>query len=619
MSSFDAVVDAATGDAATGDVDVADLRQLALRTKGAESRAADEVAKAVLRGRYRYNPGLGWFEWDGRRWDGDETVSERVSEVTRQFMDQVERDYEAKAAESSMAAAAVVTEIKARLPESALSDSKGKPVPSSRLVPDYGTDTEQETYKKGVQDGGAAKTQADIWLNLLAAGKVAAVTRLCQGMDGILTRSSEFDSHPDLLNCRNCVVDLRDKSTRPHDPDLLITHLAGGDYDPTVVSETWNRALDAVHPDVAEWFQMRMGQAATGYTPDDDALILGDGSGENGKTAVTIGIRRALGSYGKLISHRVLIAQPGQHPTELMDLRGLRFALLEETPEEGRLNTHQLKMTIGTPQITARRMRRDDITFDTTHTLMVNTNHRPIVSTTDHGTWRRLKAMPWPYTFRKPGEPCAGPDDKPGDPTIKPRLETEPDVPTAVLTWLVDGAATWYAQNRISGPDPEMVRDATSEWRRTSDVGLRFAAEHLTPDPKCYITAATLRSAFNMYLESQGKHPWTATTLNERFPASLAAAGIPISASPRKTTTITAELTESNPEPPDGIPLKEVTSLHGRRGGAPPAESRPARVWAGVRFKTLAEMAEDGDGSEGAGAGSTEAKGDDAEQHHAAR
>ncbi|MCA1676982.1 MAG: hypothetical protein LC799_34000, partial [Actinobacteria bacterium] len=234
-----------TIEAATGDADVADLRKLDWKTKGAESRAADEVAKAVLLGRYRYNPGLGWFEWDRRRWDGDETVSERVSEATRQFMDQVEWDYEAKAAESSTAAAAVVTGIKARLSESALVDSKGRPVPSPRLVADHGTDIEKKAYKKGVQDGDAAKTQADIWLNLLAAGKVAAVTRLCQGMDGILTRSSEFDSHPDLLNCRNCVVDLRDKTTRPHDPDLLITHLAGGDYDPTVTSETWNRARAA--------------------------------------------------------------------------------------------------------------------------------------------------------------------------------------------------------------------------------------------------------------------------------------------------------------------------------------------------------------------------------------
>jgi putative DNA primase/helicase len=83
---------------------------------------------------------------------------------------------------------------------------------------------------------------------------------------------------------------------------------------------------------------------------------------------------RALGTYGRPISHRVLLAQPGQHTTELTDLRGLRLAVLEETPEEGRLDTHQLKATIGTPQITARRIRKDDITFDTSHSLCLNTN-----------------------------------------------------------------------------------------------------------------------------------------------------------------------------------------------------------------------------------------------------
>jgi len=208
-----------------------------------------------------------------------------------------------------------------------------------------------------------------------------------------------------------------------------------------------------------------------------------------------------------------------------------------------------------------------------------------------------------------------------------------------VLTWLVDGAATWYAQNRISGPDPDMVRDATSEWRRTSDVGLRFAEEHLKADPNRYITASTLRAEFNAYLGSQGKHPWTATTINERFPASLAAAGIAITASPRKPARIPVANTESHPEPPppDGIYLKEVkvkeaeeakevTSLDGRRDGAPPpAESRLARVWAGVRFKTPAEIAAaaaadggTGEVNQEADAGSTEAAGD-AEQHHAAR
>jgi hypothetical protein len=172
------------------------------------------VAEATLRGRFRYNPGLGWLEWDGRRWNNDETVGERVSEAIRLFMDGVEREYRAEAAEGSAAAAAVFAQLKTRLPESALLDRDGKSIPVGTLVAKHATQDEKTAYEAALGDGNEATTQADIWLNLLAAARIAAVTRICQGMDGVLTRSAAFDAHPDLLNCRNCVVDLRDKSTR---------------------------------------------------------------------------------------------------------------------------------------------------------------------------------------------------------------------------------------------------------------------------------------------------------------------------------------------------------------------------------------------------------------------
>ena len=220
MSSFDAVVSAIPA----AEDDTRTALDVLSRKKGAESRAADEVAEATLRCRYRYNPGLGWLEWDGRRWNNDETVGERVSEAIRHYMDSVERDYRAKAAEGSVAAAAVFAQIKTRLPESALLDRDGKSIPPANLVGKHATQDEKTAYEAALGDGNEATTQADIWLNLLIAARIAAVTWICRGMDGILTRSAAFDAHPDLLNCRNCVVDLRDKSTQPHDPDLLITH-----------------------------------------------------------------------------------------------------------------------------------------------------------------------------------------------------------------------------------------------------------------------------------------------------------------------------------------------------------------------------------------------------------
>jgi len=51
---------------------------------------------------------------------------------------------------------------------------------------------------------------------------------------------------------------------------------------------------------------------------------------------------------------QAIMAQPGDHSTELMTLRGARFALIEETPEARHFNIKRLKDMVGTPYVTAR-------------------------------------------------------------------------------------------------------------------------------------------------------------------------------------------------------------------------------------------------------------------------
>jgi len=55
---------------------------------------------------------------------------------------------------------------------------------------------------------------------MLSASKIRVITYITK-----LRRTTEvtFDRHPDLLNVRNGVVDLRDGTLRPHDPNLMFT------------------------------------------------------------------------------------------------------------------------------------------------------------------------------------------------------------------------------------------------------------------------------------------------------------------------------------------------------------------------------------------------------------
>ena len=161
---------------------------------------------------------------------------------------------------------------------------------------------------------------------------------------------------------------------------------------PGATHPDWDKALTALPEEVRPWYQIRIGQGATGYVPPDDLVLINIGGGENGKTTVVQGIRHALGDYYVQVPVKALLGDHREHDTVMMAFRGARLAALEETPEEGRLNMQQVK-AITTPQITGRLMRQDYINYDTTHATMVNTNHEPAVENADHGSLRRVLAV----------------------------------------------------------------------------------------------------------------------------------------------------------------------------------------------------------------------------------
>jgi putative DNA primase/helicase len=244
----------------------------------------------------------------------------------------------------------------------------------------------------------------------------------------------------------------------------------------------WHKALEALPPKVAAWVQVRMGQALTGYTPDDAVMPIFEGSGENGKSTVIDGIRNTFGQYAVQISDRLLLANPGDHPTELTDLMGKRLALFEEMPEGRNLNVKRLKDVVGTTNITARRMRQDNVTFPATHAIAGSTNYRLVVAETDHGTWRRLALVLFPYRYVKPGDPLVSPRDRRGDPRLKPHFEHHADPGT--LAWLVAGAQAWYANGMTMPRPPKKVQADTEDWRLEADPVLSYVRERLELDPE---------------------------------------------------------------------------------------------------------------------------------------
>lgn len=236
------------------------------------------------------------------------------------------------------------------------------------------------------------------------------------------------------------------------------------------------RALKALPEPDREYLLARLGQAISGHTSPDDKVVFLDGVGGNGESSLLDPVRLALGTYAGMVPQQLLLAKAGDHPVELMTLRGVRFAWVEELPEAGRLNTQRLKTVMGTGAITARALYKDFVTFEPSHSLFITTNHLPFVAETDHGTRRRLDRVPFRRKFRH-------------DTTVDALGETLRErVRTDRLVWR---AARWSSMRTPGTPTARRCRAR----RRACGRQLRSGAAVVTTSRRTSQSACTPRPA----------------------------------------------------------------------------------------------------------------------------
>lgn len=433
----------------------ADPKKIDKTTVPLEDARLVEYIALDLAPKWRWCSAFGWLKWDGKRWHADRPEPE-IRNAVRTW---------------------VVRLLKAQKDSDRLKKVAGK----------------------------------------MSNSALGGLTGLLRGVPGILCEAEDFDTYPDLLNVGNGVLDLRTGELAPHSPDLLLTKLCPVDFERGFTTDDWEKAKDALPPDPLGWLQYRIGQAITGFTPPDDVLIVCQGGGENGKSSIFEPVTRALGDYFVLVSDRVLLGSAEIHPTEKMDLRGARFALLEETPEARRLNVTSLKQIVGTSRIRARRIKQDTVEFEATHGAFLNTNFELQVDETDRGTWRRLLLLKFPYSFRKPHEALRNEWERHGDEGLRDRLNHNPENHKAALAWAVEGSIAWYAANRRMPTPPKSVLDDTLKWRASSDLVLGFWEDRLAADHESYVAAADLLAEMNSWLRDHGHKPWSDRTLSTRL------------------------------------------------------------------------------------------------------
>jgi len=418
-------------------------------TFGTEAHSA-EVLRHWLRERVLYVREWGWMVWDGRRWTRD-GGGVRTQELARAVL----RKYYAGCAERAAA-----------------------------------PQEQAEAYKAAAR---ACSTR-----------HIANALEQLRGL--VLAFPHEFDAHPYLLNCPNCVVDLRDGSTMPHAPELRLTKLCPTRYVPDASSEIWEEYLRAVFLGdqvLIDFVQRALGYSITGET-EEQKLFIAYGKGANGKSTTSEVVRHVVGSdYVQTVPQRVILRdkRSAEAETAAAALCGLRLGYVSETAEGARLDEALVKLVTGGDTISARYLYHDPFNFTPQVKLWLSTNHKPRITDTSFAMWRRMVLIPFRAVFTNDQKVDPAVRRKP-NPKIREELLKSPHR-EAILAWLVKGAIAWY-QNGLQEPD--IVQKAVEEYRRESDpVQEWLDAETERNDPNARTPVKTLYERFRLWCEANGE------------------------------------------------------------------------------------------------------------------
>lgn len=331
-------------------------------------------------------------------------------------------------------------------------------------------------------------------------GRARDVLKIALGLHGL--DGAQWDRNPLLLGVQNGVIDLRTGELRRGKLGDYIRKLASVDYDPKAKAPRWKRfILEIFEGDIetANFIQRLFGYTITGLM-NDHILPVFYGRGRNGKDTLVETIGNILGDYASAGTSDLLIEQSafhGQAQPHIFNLMGKRLVWITETSEGSRLNVNQVKYLTGAGRLVARPLYGNPIEFESTHHIILFTNHKPRVPSAneDYAIWKRLLLIPLSLSFV---DSPSAPNERSRDPQLKEKLMAESQ---GILNWLVEGCLAW--QKEGLNP-PESIRNATNDYARSEDIIGLFIEECCILNPHAETGAKELKDAFDYWANQSG-------------------------------------------------------------------------------------------------------------------
>jgi P4 family phage/plasmid primase-like protien len=326
--------------------------------------------------------------------------------------------------------------------------------------------------------------------------------------DNEFVKNMDLNKH--LVCFTNGIVDLKNKLFRDGYPQDYITKTTGIPYVPYDY-EKFKTIADDIMSFMEKLFPIK---ELNRYMWDHlSSTLIGEninqtfniyrGSGSNGKSMLTDLMTMTMGEYaGTVPVTLVTEKRPGVGGTssEIMQLKGVRYAIMQEPSKDAKINEGMMKNLTGDATMQARALYCEAETFHIQFNLVVCTNTLFEVGSNDDGTWRRIRICDFLAKFVDDGESHT--DDTKyvftKDKSLKDKL---PEWAPVFASMLVN--RVFETQGKVE--DCDIVSASSNKYRQTQDHIAAFVSEMIIKKDGGKIKKMELFQQFKMWFQdSQG-------------------------------------------------------------------------------------------------------------------
>jgi len=292
-----------------------------------------------------------------------------------------------------------------------------------------------------------------------------------------------LDENPYLLGFNNGIYDFRTCEFRQGKIDDFITYSTGYDYidydeNNIHVKEIYEFLSKIItNESVREYLLKVLGKCLLGQ-PDEKFFIFTGISGANGKSTLINFLEMCLNEY--MISADISLLtnkrnNSGNASPDVLRMKGVRMIAFQEPENNDKLHTGMLKQLSGNDSIIARGLFKDPISFKMQGTMFLCCNDLPSITSTDGGTWRRIRVIDFNSKF------CDNPDpNKPNefsiDKSIKEKMKKWKPYFMSILI-------RYYGIYKKEGlTEPEEVLIATNRYKTDNDKFNEFFDKTIVED-----------------------------------------------------------------------------------------------------------------------------------------